>query len=385
MTGPIYLDHHATTPVDPRVLERMVTVLRDQFGNPASSGHAYGWAANALVDAAREEVAALVGATAREIVFTSGATESCNLALTGLAQAAEPAGRHIVTTNLEHPAVSAPLARLADAGWTVTTVAADTHGLVDPQAVVAALTDTTVLVAVIAAQNEIGTLQPVREIATACRARGTRLFVDGAQAVGKVPLDVQADGIDLLAFSAHKIYGPKGVGALFVRRRDPRVSLVPQIVGGGQERGLRSGTLNVPGIVAFGEACRLARLEREVEASRLRTLRDRLWKRLRDGITDLRLNGDARRRLPGNLHVSVPGLPPGRLLPALTRLAVSAGAACSSDTPETSPILAALGVDPALARNSLRLGLGRFTTEAEVDEAAAVIVAAVTTLRREAC
>jgi cysteine desulfurase len=381
---PVYLDHHATTPIDPRVLDRFLAVARDHFGNPASESHAYGWAAARLVETAREEVAALIGATAREIVFTSGATEADNLALLGFAGAWTGRGRHIVTTNLEHPAVSEPLARLASCGWAVTTVPAGPDGVVPAAAVARAITPDTALVSVIAVQNEIGTVQPLAEVGAVCKARGVILHTDVAQAAGKIPLDVVADGVDLLAFSAHKLYGPKGVGALYVRRRDPRVALAPQVLGGGQERGLRSGTLNVPGIVAFGMACRLAQAEMAAEAARVGDLRDRLWRRLQAELPGVRLNGDAIRRVPGNLHVTFPDLPPGRLLPALTTLAVSVGSACSSAEPDASPALAAIGAAPQEARRSLRIGLGRFTTPDEVDYAATRIVEAVRHLREEA-
>lgn len=384
MSGPIYLDHHATTPIDPRVLERFLEVARDHFGNPASASHAYGWAAARLVESAREEVAALIGATAREIVFTSGATEADNLALLGFAGAWRGAGRHVVTTDLEHPAVSAPLALLEAQGWQVTRVPAGASGVVAAADIAAAITPQTTLVSLIAVQNEIGTVQPLAAVGALCKARGVILHTDAAQAAGKVPLDAARDGFDLLAFSAHKLYGPKGVGALYARRRDPRVTLAPQLHGGGQERGLRSGTLNVPGIVAFGLACRFAREELVAEAARVGSLRDRLWQRLQADLPGVRLNGDPQCRVAGNLHVTFAGLPAGRLLPALTTLAVSVGSACSSEEPGTSPALAAIGAAPEDAQRSLRLGLGRFTSVAEVDQAAALIIAAVRQLRDEA-
>jgi cysteine desulfurase len=383
--APIYLDHHATTPLDPRVLERFLEVARDHFGNPASASHAYGWAAARLVESAREEVAALIGAAAREIVFTSGATEADNLALVGFAEAWGGAGRHVVTTDLEHPAVSAPLARLEAQGWQVTRVRAGTTGVVAAADVAAAITPQTALVSLIAVQNELGTVQPLAAVGALCKARGVILHTDAAQAAGKIPLDVARDGVDLLAFSAHKLYGPKGVGALYVRRRDPRVTLAPQMLGGGQERGLRSGTLNVPAIVAFGLACRLAQEEMAADTARVGSLRDRLWQRLQAGLPGVvRLNGDPHRRVAGNLHVTFAGLPPGRLLPALTTLAVSVGSACSSEEPGTSPALAAIGAAPEDAQRSLRLGLGRFTTQVQTDQAAALIVEVVRQLREEA-
>ncbi len=380
---PIYLDHHATTPVDPRVIERLTDVLRNHFGNPASTTHAFGWAAARLVETAREEVAALIGATAREVVFTAGATESINLALRGVAARYGERGDHLVTTNVEHEAVTNTLRELAGEGWRITTVPVDRDGRVDPDHLAAQLTEQTVLVSVIAAQNEIGTLQPVRRIGALCKERGVLLHVDAAQAVGKVPVDVIADGIDLLSLSGHKLYAPKGVGALYVRRRDPRVTLSAQLAGGGQERGLRSGTLNVPGIVGLGEACRVAREDLPAESRRLAGLRDRMWKRISDELTDVTLNGSLAHRLPGNLNLSFAGVLGHRLLGALTVLAVSSGSACASTESAASVILTAIGVPDDLARASLRIGLGRGNTEEEADFAAEKIIAAVKALRRE--
>ncbi len=379
---PVYLDHHATTPIDPRVLDRMTETLREHFGNPASSTHAFGWAAARLVEEAREAVAALFGATAREIVFTCGATESNNLALKGAAALRGEPGR-IVTTNVEHEAVAVPLEELAARGWEIIVVPVDGRGLVDPDRVAGAIDERTFLVTVMAAQNEIGTLQPIREIGALCKARGVLFHTDAAQAAGKVPLDVEADGVDLLSMSGHKLYAPKGVGALYARRRGPRVQLAPLLTGGGQERGLRAGTLNVPGIVALGEACRLAKLEMEEEARRLRRQRDGLLARLRAELDGVHVNGDLERRLPGNLNVSFAGVRPHQLVPALAGLAVSTGSACSSGEGQFSPILAAIGTPPELAQANVRLGLGRPTSDAEVDFAAETIVAAVRKLRQE--
>lgn len=380
---PVFLDHHATTPIDPRVLSLLERVQREHFGNPASANHAFGWSAARLVDRAREDVADLVGGTARELVFTSGATEADNLAVLGVAEAYAERGRHLVTTNLEHEAVAGPLRVLATRGWEVTVVAAGREGLVDPDEVAAALRPDTVLVSVIAAHNEIGTIQPIAEIGHICKQRGVLLHTDAAQAAGRIPVDVAAWGVDLLSLSAHKLYGPKGVGALWVRRRDPRVALRPQQHGGGQERGLRPGTLNVPGIAAFGEACRLATAELATEAERLRGLRDGLLARLQQDLDGVHLNGAREPRLPGNLNVSLEGVRAHRLLGALTTLAVSSSSACSSAGSEPSPVLSALGVPDDLARASLRIGLGRGTTAAEVDLAAETIVAAVGKLRRQ--
>ncbi|MCP4574215.1 MAG: cysteine desulfurase [bacterium] len=380
---PVYLDHHATTPVDPRVLDLLARVQRQVFGNPSSANHAFGWSAARLVDRAREQVAALVGGTAREIVFTSGATEADNLALLGVAEAHADRGRHLVATNLEHEAVAGPLRILAERGWGVTSVAADRDGLVAPEDVAAALRPDTVLVSVIAAQNEIGTIQPLARIGRICKEAQVLFHTDAAQAAGRIPIDVAAWGADLLSLSAHKLYGPKGVGALWVRRRDPRVVLKPLLHGGGQERDLRPGTLNVPGIAAFGEACRLAAEELPADAQRLRELRDGLLARLQGELKGVHLNGACEPRLPGNLNVSFAGIRGGRLLGALTTLAVSAGSACASAKSGPSAVLKALGVPDDLAAASLRIGLGRGTTAAEVDYAAARIIAAVTKLRAE--
>ncbi len=383
MKTPVYLDHQATTPLDPRVLEVWQRTAREHFGNPASVGHAYGWAANKVLDLARQKVADLIGATPDEILFTSGATEANNLALLGVARAYTGGGRDgLVSSNLEHPAVRQPLNHLAGAeGCRLAIVQANAAGLVEPARAAEVIDDRTLLVSLIAAQNEIGTLQPIAEVGALCHRAGAFLHVDAAQAAGRMDLDVERDQIDLMSLSGHKMYGPKGVGALYVRRRDPRVKLAPLMYGGGQERDLRPGTPNVPAIAAFGEACRLAGAERETENSRLAELRDRLWQTLWAGLPDVQLNGDPVLRLAGNLNLSFGGVPSGRLLGALSGLAVSTGSACSSGDGQPSPVLAALGVEPALAAASLRIGLGRFTTAEEVDFAAAKIVAAVTRLR----
>jgi cysteine desulfurase len=380
---PVYLDHHSTTPVDPRVQQRVEEVGREHFGNPASSTHAYGWAAARLVELAREQVAALIGATAREIVFTSGATESNNLALKGVSVRYREHGDHLVTTNVEHEAITAPLDQLRRDGWRITEVPVGPDGLVDPADIAAALEDGTVLVSVIAAQNEIGTLQPLAAIGALCKERKVLFHTDAAQAVGKVPLDVRDQKIDLLSVSGHKLYGPKGIGALFVRRRDPRVALEPLLTGGGQERNLRAGTLNVPGIVGLGEACRLAGEEMSAESERLTQLRQRLWDRLSAALDGVHLNGSATARLPGNLNLSFSGIMAHRLLSALPVLAVSSSSACSSAESAPSAVLTALGLPNDLAQASLRIGLGRQTSLAEVDFAAEKIIDAVRFLRRE--
>jgi cysteine desulfurase len=355
---PVYLDHHATTPLDPRVREVLERVQRDHFGNPSSSWHAPGWAAARLVEEAREKVAALVGATASEIIFTSGATEAANLALLGVAGTRDGRASHLVTSVFEHEAVSGPVAELESRGWRVTRVGCGSSGRVKPADVEGALRPDTVLVAVMAAQNEIGTVQPLGEMGALCKDRGVLV-------------------------SAHKLYGPKGTGALFVRRRDPRVTLSPLTFGGGQERGIRPGTLNVPGIAAFGEACLLARGEMATEAERLSGLRDFMFEGLVKGMGGVHLNGSHGDRLPGNLNVSFEGVRAHRLLGALTTLAVSSSSACSSAATGPSAVLEALGVPEDLARASLRVGIGRFTTEAEVDYAVRTIVEAVLRLRKE--
>ncbi len=383
LNTPIYLDHNATTPIDPRVLARLHEVQRDYFGNPASMSHAFGWAAAKLVEAAREEVAALIGTTAREIVFTSGATEANNLALKGVAARYGSHGNHVITTTFEHESVTEPLAQLQRQDWHVTQLPVGSDGIIDAAAVEEALQPETVLVTVMAAQNEVGTLQPIGAVAEICKRHNVLFHTDAAQAVGKIPLAVETDGVDLLSMSAHKLYGPKGVGALYVRRRAPRVALEPLLTGGGPERGLRAGTLNVPGIVALGEACRWARLELAAESERLTRLRTRLLTALEDGLAGVILNGHPVERLPGNLNVSFEGIMAHRLLGALTQLAVSSGAACASDQSGPSRVLLAMGVPDALARASLRVGLDRSTTQAEVDFAAEQIVAVVRRLRED--
>jgi cysteine desulfurase len=378
---PVYLDHNATTPMDPRVLEVVHQAQSTHFGNPASSNHAFGWAAASLVEQARGEVAELLGATAREIIFTSGATEAANLALFGVAEAYRDRGRHLVTSSLEHEAVAGPLAVLEKRGWQVTRARSGADGVLAPEAVAEALRPDTVLVSIIGAQNEIGTLQPVSEIGALCKRSGVLFHCDAAQSAGKVPLDVQADGIDLLSLSGHKIYGPKGTGALFVRRRDPRVTLEPLLHGGGQERGMRPGTLNVPGIAGLGAACSVAAREMTAEGERLVRMRDGLWRTLRDGLGGVTLNGCPERRLPGNLNLSFEGVRAHTLLGQLTTLAVSSSSACSSSGSAPSAILLGLGLNDELAAASLRLGLGRFTTDDEVDFAAGKIIEVVTRLR----
>jgi cysteine desulfurase len=378
---PVYLDHQATTPLDPRVLEAMLPWLTGDFGNAASRQHAFGWVAESAVSAAREEIAAVLGAEPAEIVFTSGATESNNLAILGAARAARGRGDHVVTSAVEHRSVLDPCRQLAAEGFEVTVLAPDETGRIAVEAVAAALKDRTILVSLMAAHNEIGTLNPVAEIGALCASRGVLFHTDAAQALGKVPFDVKS-GVALASLSAHKLYGPKGVGALWVRAR-PRVALSPLVFGGGHERGLRSGTLNVPGIAGFGAAARLAARERDVEAVRLATLRDRLDGAIRTALHGVTLNGHPVERLPGNLSLSFAGVNGESLIAALRSLAVSSGSACTTASAEPSHVLRALGVPDALAKATIRFGLGRFTTVAEVDFAASEVVEAVRRLRSE--
>jgi cysteine desulfurase len=377
---PIYLDHNATTPLDPRVLEVLQRSQRDHFGNPSSDGHALGWAAAKLVKDARQEVATLLGVEPAEIIFTSGATESNNLAILGVARSLESRGKHLVLSCLEHEAVQEPARALERQGWDLTIVACDELGLVDPGQVEAALRPDSVLVSIIAGQNEVGTIQPLAEIGRICQDRGVILHSDAAQAAGRIPLPVRDMGLGSVSLSAHKMYGPKGMGALFLSRKNPRVRPQPIQFGGGQERGLRSGTLNAPAIAAFGEACRIVREEREAEGERLTRLAQRFHHGLSSQLPDVLLNGCPRRRLPGCLNFSFPGVDGAALSSRLTSLAVSSGSACSSSDGQPSRILQMLGRDEALARSSLRIGLGRGTTEEEVDFATGKIIEVVTAL-----
>lgn len=382
---PIYLDNHATTPVDPRVLEAMLPLFSEEFGNAASRSHAYGWYAEAVVERARAQIAEAIGAAEpRELVFTSGATESNNLAILGLARARRGRGAdHIVTVETEHPAVLDPCAALEREGFRVTRLAVDSEGLVDVAALGDALDDRTALVSVMLANNEIGVVQPVEEIGALCRVRGVPLHSDAAQAVGKLPVDVATLGVDLLSISGHKLYGPKGVGALYVRRARPRLRLEPLQYGGGHEYGLRSGTLPVPLIEGLAHAVTLAVSEREAEAERLLALRERLAGKLEQSLEGVRRNGHPTRRLPGNLHVSFAGIDADALIAGLPGLALSTGSACSSAAPEPSHVLLALGHDAARVRGGIRIGIGRFNTRDEIDRASELLVAEVQRLRGE--
>ena len=378
MDLPIYMDGHATTRVDPRVVEAMLPFFGEYYGNAASRHHRFGWTVRDAVADARAEVAALVGAPARDLVFTSGATESNNLAVKGVAEAARDRGNHIVTARTEHRAILDPCARLEQQGMRVSYLSVGNDGVLDPAALEAAITSTTVLVTLMMANNEIGVLQPIAALARLARARGVLLHTDAAQAAGKVPIDVEADGIDLLSLTAHKLYGPKGVGALFTR---DGVAVAPLVDGGGHEGGLRSGTLNVPAIVGFGRAAAICADEMPGEAARLSQLRDRLWDGIRRSLRGLTVNGSMRARLPHNLNISVDGLHGEQLLMGLDDVAVSSGAACTSASREPSHVLRALGLGDARARASIRFGLGRFNTEAEVDYVIEKLCSLVTRLR----
>ncbi len=377
----IYLDYHATTPVDERVLDAMLPYFTKEFGNAASVTHEYGRRAAEAVERARQQVAALIGAEPREIIFTSGATEANNLAIKGAAWMLRPQRTHIVTTAVEHHAVLDPCKRLAREGWELTVLPVDQYGLVDPDDLRRALRPDTALVSIIAANNEIGTIQYMEEIGRICREHGVLLHTDATQAVGKIPVDVRRWNVDLLSCSAHKIYGPKGVGALYVRRGRPPVRLAPLLDGGGHERGLRSGTLPVPLVVGFGVACELCAQYLDEEARRVACLRDRLQQAILERLDEVYLNGHPERRLPGNLNLSFAYVDGEALLMSLGDIAVSSGSACTSATPHPSHVLEAIGRSEDLARASLRFGLGRWTTQEEIDYAADRVVATVHSLR----
>lgn len=374
---PIYLDHQATTPVDPRVLEAMLPYFREDFGNASSTTHAFGWRAEAAVEDARERIAVQLGASPAEIVFTSGATESNNLAIQGVLGARSPASCSVVTLATEHPSVLEACRAQVASGHRVLQLPVDADGLVSPEEVAGAIEERTALVSIAAANSEIGVLQPIAEIARCCRERGVLFHSDGAQAVGKIPLRLAESEIDLLSFSAHKIYGPKGVGVLYLRKRRPRIALRPLFAGGGQQRGVRPGSLAVPLIVGLARALDLCIEEQVEEAKRLCELRELLRERIEGGLPGVILNGHPTRRLPGNLNLSFAGVDGERLLLAVGDLALSSGSACSSSSGEPSHVLLALGRDRKLARASLRFGLGRGTTREEIEHAAARVIRAV--------
>jgi cysteine desulfurase len=381
---PIYLDNHATTPVDPRVLEAMLPFFAETFGNAASRNHRFGWAAATAVENARKQVAKLINASAQEIVFTSGATESDNLAVKGAARHYRERGDHIVTLPTEHKAVLDSAKRLEEEGFRVTYMRVRPDGLVDLDDLKGAITEKTVLVSIMAANNEIGALQPLAEIGRLCHERGVLFHTDAAQATGKISLDVEALQIDLLSIAGHKMYGPKGVGALYVRRRGTPVELTPLLDGGGHEGGLRSGTLNVPGIVGLGKACEICRELMPEESRRLAALRDRLKDGLLAALEGIHINGSLEHRLPNNLNVSFRGVELAALMMGLNDIALSSGSACTSANPEPSYVLKALGVPEDVAQTPLRFGLGRFNTEDEIDYAVGRVVDAVKRLREMA-
>jgi cysteine desulfurase len=380
---PIYLDHHATTPVDPRVFEAMRLFFLEKFGNAASLNHLFGTEAADAVEQSRAEVAQLLGADSNNLIFTSGATEANNLALLGVVRAA-PAGRHVIATGAEHRSVLDPLRRLERSGTEVTFLPVDRHARVSAEQVAAAIKPNTILISVIFANNEVGSINPIREIGEVCRQRNVLLHSDAVQAVGKISLNLSELPIDLLSLSAHKLYGPKGVGALYVRRDHGRIAIKPLLYGGGHERRLRSGTLPVPLIVGLGAACRIARDEMHDEAARLTLLRERLQAGLQREIDGLSFNGHPTERLSGNLNVSFEAVDGEALLAGLTGLAVSSGSACTSADPEPSHVLRAMGLSDPLTRASLRFGLGRNTSESEIDEAVRIVAATVRTLRAHA-
>jgi len=390
-TVPVYLDNHATTRVDPRVVDAMLPVFSEQYGNAGSISHAFGWDARDAVDRARASLAEAIGAAPRELVFTSGATESNNLVLRGLAQRPNRRGDHIISVATEHKAVLDPLRRLGRRAFDVTLLPVDpaghpTAGRLDVQRLADAIRDDTLVVSVMLANNEIGVLQPLQEIGELCRERGILLHTDATQAVGKIPVNLAELPVDLMSFSAHKLYGPKGIGALYIRRRSPRIRLEPQIDGGGQEQGLRSGTLNVPGIVGFARAVELCVAEMESESERLRDLRQRLFDGLVRDVPNVELNGPELQlpglRLPGNLNCSFGPVDGEALLMSMRDVAVSSGSACTAANPEPSHVLHALGLNSDKTRASLRFGIGRFNTTDEIDFAVASIAAAVQRLRQ---
>ncbi|OGX84623.1 IscS subfamily cysteine desulfurase [Hymenobacter glacialis] len=377
---PIYLDNNATTPLDPRVLEAMMPYLTDVFGNAASRNHPFGWAAEEGVDYSREQIAKLIGCDPKEIIFTSGATESDNLGIKGVFEMYSQKGNHVITCTTEHKAVLDTCKHIEKLGGRVTYLPVNEQGLISLEELEAAMTPETILVTIMYGNNETGTIQPIREIAKIAHSHGALFMTDGTQAVGKIPVDVIADGIDIMAFTAHKMYGPKGVGALYVRRKNPRVKVTAQMDGGGHERGMRSGTLNVPGIVGLGKACELARLEMAADTARLSAMRDRLQKELMT-LEESYVNGSVEHRLPHVTNISFKYVEGEGLMMGVKDLAVSSGSACTSASLEPSYVLKALGLSDDLAHSSLRFGLSRFTTDEQIDYAIGHVKEAVTKLR----
>jgi cysteine desulfurase len=381
MKKPIYMDNHATTPVDPRVVNAMIPYFTERFGNAASRNHNFGWEAEEAVEKARKQVADLIGANPKEIIFTSGATESDNLAIKGVAEMYAEKGNHIITAATEHKAVLDTTKKLEKQGYRITYLPVKADGLIDLDMLRESITDKTILISIMYANNEIGVVEPVREIGRIAKERGVLFHTDAVQAIGKIPVNVTQDNIDLASITAHKLYGPKGVGALYVRRRNPRVQITAQMDGGGHERGMRSGTLNVPSIVGFGEACALCQREMPEESARLRRLRDKLKSKIEAELDEVYTNGTMESRLPHNLNISFAYVEGESLLMGINDIAVSSGSACTSATLEPSYVLKALGAGDDLAHSSIRFGLGRFNTEGEVDYVGERIVEVVKKLR----
>lgn len=381
MTNPIYLDYQATTPVDKRVLDAMLPYFTDAFGNAASRSHAFGWKAEEAVDLSREQIASLINATAKEIVFTSGSTEAINLAMKGVGDMYGSKGKHMITSLAEHKAVLDTAKHLEKEGFEVTYLTPDATGKVTAEQVAEAIREDTILVSLMWANNEVGTINPIREIGAVCRERGVLFFTDATQAVGKIPVDVEADNIDMLCLSGHKVYGPKGVGCLYVRRRKPRVRLVAQMDGGGHERGMRSGTLNVPGIVGLGAACAVAEQDLEKDIAHANALRERFESKIFAALDYVEINGDKDARLPGCSNLSFAYVEGESLIMGFKDLAVSSGSACTSASLEPSHVLQCMGVGDELAHSSIRFGFGRLTTEADIDFAANQVIEAVKKLR----
>jgi cysteine desulfurase len=378
---PVYFDNHATTPVDPRVLEAMLPYFTEKFGNAASRNHEFGWRAEEAVENARGQIARLINAHPKEIVFTSGATESDNLAIKGAAEVLRAKGNHIITQVTEHKAVLDSCKHLEKYGYEITYLPVDKEGLIDLEDLARAISPKTILLSIMYANNEIGVIQPIEQIGKLAKKNKVLFHVDAVQAVGKIPVDVQKDGIDLLSISAHKLYGPKGVGALYVRRKNPRVQVAPMIDGGGHERGMRSGTLNVPGIVGLGKACEICQKEMAAESARLGRLRDKLKDTLESGLGNTAINGSIAHRLPNNLNIGFANVEGESLMMGINDVAVSSGSACTSAAIEPSYVLRALGVSEDLAHSSIRFGLGRFNTEEEVDYVAGRVIETVKRLR----
>ncbi|MEC7232585.1 MAG: IscS subfamily cysteine desulfurase, partial [Planctomycetota bacterium] len=381
MTNPIYLDYQATTPVDKRVLDAMLPYFTDAFGNAASRSHAFGWKAEEAVDLSREQIASLINATAKEVVFTSGSTEAINLAMKGVGDMYGAKGKHMITSLAEHKAVLDTAKHLEKEGFEVTYLKPDATGKVTAEQVAEAIREDTILVSLMWANNEVGTINPIREIGAVCRERGVLFFTDATQAVGKIPVDVEADNIDMLCLSGHKVYGPKGVGCLYVRRRKPRVRLVAQMDGGGHERGMRSGTLNVPGIVGLGAACAVAEQDLEKDIAHANALRERFESKIFAALDYVEINGDENARLPGCSNLSFAYVEGESLIMGFKDLAVSSGSACTSASLEPSHVLQCMGVGDELAHSSIRFGFGRLTTEEDIDFAANQVIEAVKKLR----